>query len=71
MATDLCLPFLKFSCATGQRSDNTIPWTHIAASNLYVIVKAAKANDADLIMRVVQGSNVLVMRQMLTPCERD
>lgn len=60
MMTDLCLSILKYSYATGQSSDNTIPWTHLAASNLFLIVKADKENDADLTMRVVQGSSVLV-----------
>jgi hypothetical protein len=66
MVTDLCLSILKYSYATGQRSDNSIPWTHIVASDLFLIVKAGKENDADLTMRVVQGSSVLVRDSQLT-----
>ena len=60
MATDLCISVLKFSYATGQRSDNTIPWAKVAASDLFAIVKSAKDNDRELTMRVVQGNSVLV-----------
>jgi hypothetical protein len=60
MATDLCISVLKFSYATGQRSDNTIPWAKVAAPDLFMIVKSAKNNDRVLTLRVVQGNSVLV-----------
>ena len=62
MATDICLPVLKFSHATGVRSDHTIPWTHISASNLFVIVKGSDTHvrDGHLELRIVQGNQILV-----------
>ena len=67
MATDVCFPILKFSYATGVRSDNTIPWTHLTASNIFVIVKGAKTQveDGQLTMRIVQANTVLVS---VVPC---
>ena len=62
MATDICFPVLKFSYATGVRSDNSIPWTHLTASNIFVIVKGTETNveDGKLSMRIVQANSVLV-----------
>ena len=62
MATDVCLSVTKFSHATGQRADNTIPWTHITAEDIFVSVTGAAPNmpRGSLNMRVVQGMNVLV-----------
>lgn len=61
MATDICLPVLKYSHAIGMR-DNTVPWTHITASDLFVIVKgvATQVVDGRLTLRIVQGTKVLV-----------
>ena len=62
MATDICLPILKFSYATGVRGDNTIPWTHLSATDVFVLVNGTNSNDpnSQLTMRVVQGNNALV-----------
>ena len=62
MAADICFTVLKYSHATGQNADNTIPWTHIAASNLFILVKGKNTDidNGELTMRVVQGGNVLV-----------
>lgn len=68
MATDLCLPVLKYSHATGVRADNTIPWTHLQATNLFAIVKGIDTKhpdgrlkpDGKLNMRIVHDNSVLV-----------
>ncbi|EMC99590.1 hypothetical protein BAUCODRAFT_144989 [Baudoinia panamericana UAMH 10762] len=61
MATDLCLPVLKYSHATGVRSDNTIAWTHLQAADLFTIVKGKSRAyaDEDLNLRVIHGTAVL------------
>ncbi|KAK3645772.1 hypothetical protein LTR56_008959 [Elasticomyces elasticus] len=62
MATDLCLPLLKYSFAVGAREDKTIPWNHIQADDIYVVVsgnKDAHNPDEKLDLRVVQGVRVL------------
>lgn len=68
MSTDLCFPVIKFSAATGVRPDNTVPWKHLRAENLFVIVKGVDIRhpdgrlqpDGKLNMRVVLASEVLV-----------
>lgn len=62
MAANLCLQVLKFSYATGVSSDNTIPWKHILAPNMSIIVKGSDTGVAeeDLSMRIVQANEVLV-----------
>lgn len=68
MATDLCFPIIKYSHATGVRSDNTVPWTHLQAQNLFAIIKGVDTHypdgrlhpDGKLDMRIVQGTDVLV-----------
>ncbi|KAK3714077.1 hypothetical protein LTR37_008106 [Vermiconidia calcicola] len=59
---DLCLSVLKLSYATGVREDNTIPWTHLTASDIFVLVKGKDVGIADqqLDLRIVQGTTVLV-----------
>ena len=59
---DLCLSVLKLSYATGVREDNTIPWTHLTASDIFVVVKGKDVEIADqqLGLRIVQGTTVLV-----------
>ncbi|KAK3707761.1 hypothetical protein LTR37_011938 [Vermiconidia calcicola] len=58
---DLCLSVLKLSYATGVREDNTIPWTHLTASDIFVVVKGKDVEIADqqLGLRIVQGTTVL------------
>ncbi|KAF2858659.1 hypothetical protein K470DRAFT_272240 [Piedraia hortae CBS 480.64] len=66
-ATDLCLPVLKYSYATGVRPDNTIPWTHLQASSLFAVVRGVETRSADgrlhpdgqLSLTLVQGTKVL------------
>ena len=68
MATDLCHPIVKYSHATGVRPDNSIPWSHLQSENLYAIIKGTDTHhddgrlcpDGKLIMRIVDGTNVLV-----------
>jgi len=62
MATDLCLPLLKYSHAIGMSTDNTIPWIHLQASDLFVIVTGKNTHIVDglLTLRVVEGNRVLV-----------
>lgn len=68
MATDLCLSITKYSHATGVRADNTIPWTHLQAHDIFVIVKGVDTRcpdgrlnpDGKLDLRIVHGNKVLV-----------
>lgn len=62
MATDLCLPVLKFSHATGIDANNSIPWTHLQASDIFAIVNGKYTTIAhgELTLRVVHGNRVLV-----------
>ncbi|KAK1063331.1 hypothetical protein LTR33_012311 [Friedmanniomyces endolithicus] len=61
MATDFCFPLLKYSHAVGMSPDNTIPWIHLQASDLFVIVTGKNTHIVDglLTLRVVQGNRVL------------
>ncbi|KAK4580119.1 hypothetical protein LTR86_000322 [Recurvomyces mirabilis] len=61
MATDLCLRVLKFSHALGVRADNTIPWIHLQASDIFAVVRGKDTQIADgqLSLDVVQGTTVL------------
>jgi hypothetical protein len=59
MGTNICLPFLKFSHAVGVRNDNSIPWVHVTADDLFVVVKG-DVNNTHLQMRVLQRNRVLV-----------
>lgn len=63
MGTDICLPVGKYSHATGVRDNNTVPWSHLASTSLFIIVKgtdSAAVKDEKLMLRIVQGSDVLV-----------
>ena len=68
MPTDLCHPIVKYSHATGVRIDNSIPWSHLQAENLFAIVKGTDTHHADgrlrpdgkLSMGIVDGGDVLV-----------
>lgn len=76
MATDLCLSVIKYSHAVGVRSDVTIPWVHLQATNLFVIVKGTSVKspdgqlnpDARLDMRIVRGTEVLVRSSRHPTC---
>ncbi|KAK0326505.1 hypothetical protein LTR82_002347 [Friedmanniomyces endolithicus] len=61
MATDLCFPLLKYSHAVGMSPDNTIPWNHLQASDLFVLVTGKNTHLVDglLTLRVVHGNRVL------------
>ncbi|KAK5127694.1 hypothetical protein LTR08_004339 [Meristemomyces frigidus] len=67
MATDLCHPILKYSHATGVRSDSSIPWSHLQAEDLFIILKGIDTHypdgrlhlDGKLSMRIVDGTNAL------------
>ncbi|KAK1053682.1 hypothetical protein LTR74_016188 [Friedmanniomyces endolithicus] len=61
MATDLCFPLLKYSHAVGMSPDNTIPWNHLQASDLFVVVTGKNTHLVDglLTLRVVHGNRVL------------
>lgn len=62
MATDICFPITKYSHATGVRNDNTIPWTHITAPDIFVLVKGVSTSGTSgrLMMYIVQGNGALV-----------
>lgn len=71
MGTDICLPVGKYSHATGVRANNTVPWNHLASPNLFIIVKGTDkaAQDEKLMLRIVQGNDVLVgFRHMYWSC---
>lgn len=55
--TDICYPFLKFSYATGVRSDNTIPWTHLTADNIFVVVNGTEHQEGGSAKSLTQSSN--------------
>lgn len=61
MGTDICLPVAKNSHATGVHG-NTIQWTHILSSNLFIILKGSdqQIGDEKLMLRIVQANDVLV-----------
>lgn len=68
MATDICLAVDKYSHAIGTRlSDGTVPWTHILASDLFVVVKGINTDFVDgmLTMQIIQGTKVLVCHKSL------
>jgi hypothetical protein len=62
MAADICVAVAKYSHATGVKSDNTIPWTHIVASNVFLVLKGEHTHiqNGQLILQVVQGNTALV-----------
>jgi len=75
MATDLCFPLLKYSHAVGMSPDNTIPWNHLQASDLFVLVTGKNTHLVDglLTLRVVHGNRVLVSLTAtleLRPCHK-
>lgn len=62
MAVDICVAVGKYSHATGVTSDNTIPWTHIVASNVFLVLKGEDTHipNGQLLLQVVQGNSALV-----------
>lgn len=62
MAADMCVAVVKYSYASGVRADNTIPWTHIIASDVYLLLKGEDTHiqNGKLSMHVVQRNSVLV-----------
>jgi len=65
MAIDICVGCTKFSHAVGVRpEDNTIPWTHLSATDLCLLIRGqdASARDGELVLQVVQGNALLVRR---------
>lgn len=62
MGSDVCVDVVKYSHATGIAADNSIPWTHLQASNLFLVLngKDTDIEDGHLTLRVVHGSAVLV-----------
>ena len=62
MATDMCVAVAKYSHATGVKTDNTIPWTHVVASNVFLVLKGEDTHiqNGQLVLQVVQGNAVLV-----------
>lgn len=63
MATDLCLQIRKFSLAHGLHSDNSIPWIHATASDLYVVLKGENTIDvvdSELELRIIRANTVVV-----------
>ena len=62
MAADMCVAVVKYSHATGVKSDNTIPWTHIVATNLFLVLKGEETHiqNGQLVLQVIQGNSALV-----------
>lgn len=62
MAADMCVAVTKYSHATGVKSDNTIPWTHIVTSNVFLVLKGGNTHirNGQLLLQVVQGNSALV-----------
>lgn len=62
MATDLRLPINKFSHAIGVGAGNNLPWEHLQATNLVVVVRGRDTSvpDGELIMRVVHANDTKV-----------
>ena len=62
MAADMCVAVVKYSHATGVKPDNTIPWTHIVASNLFLVLKGEDTHihNGRLLLQAIQGNSALV-----------
>jgi hypothetical protein len=68
MPADMCVAVAKYSHAIGVNPDNTIPWIHVAASNVYLVLKGENTHrqNGQLTLQVVQGNSALVRKQMIT-----
>ena len=62
MAADMCVAVGKYSHAIGVKPDNTIPWTHIAASDVFLVLKGENTHiqNGRLMLQVVKGNSALV-----------
>ena len=62
MAADMCVAVGKYSHAVGVKPDNTIPWTHVAGTDLFLVLKGQDTHvqNGRLILQVVQGNSALV-----------
>lgn len=62
MAADMCVAVGKYSHAIGVKLDNTIPWTHVAATDLFLVLKGEDTHiqNGQLILQVVQGNSAIV-----------
>jgi hypothetical protein len=62
MAANMCVAVGRYSHAIGVKSDNTIPWIHIAASDVFLVLKGEDTHiqNGQLILQVVQGNSALV-----------
>lgn len=58
----MCVAVVKYSHATGVKSDNTITWTHIVATNLFLVLKGEETHiqNGQLVLQVIQGNSALV-----------
>lgn len=63
MAIDISLPLAKYSFAMGcDAKTNTIPWEHLTAVDLFVVIKGDSSYDASgsLSLKIIYGTKVLV-----------
>jgi len=62
MAADMCVAVGKYSHAIGVKPDNSIPWTHVSASDVFLVLKGKDTHiqNGQLILQVVQGNTALV-----------
>jgi len=62
MGSDVCVSVAKYSHATGITAENSIPWTHLAANDLFLLLngKDHDAEDGELTLRVMHGTATLV-----------
>lgn len=60
MAADICLPVLKLSHATNAHANESVSWTHLSSSSLFLTIKGDSAANTKLHMCIVERNNVLV-----------
>lgn len=62
MSAEISVNVAKYSYATGVRPDNTIPWTHVVASNVYLVLKGENTGfqNGDVYLQVIQANTALV-----------
>lgn len=62
MAADMCVAVGKYSHAIGVKPDNTIPWIHIAATDLFLVLNGEDTHiqNGQLKLQVIQGNSALV-----------
>ncbi|EME50114.1 hypothetical protein DOTSEDRAFT_20500 [Dothistroma septosporum NZE10] len=62
MTIDICLPLVKYSYAIGcDKSTNSIPWDHLSAVDLFVVIKGQGTNNGTgpLVMNIIHATKVL------------